>query len=89
LAKVRADFARAARRALSARFDMLELHCAHGFPLNSFLSPLINKRSDEYGGGLVNRMRLSLEIARYLREIWPEDKPLFVRISAVDCSREG
>jgi 2,4-dienoyl-CoA reductase-like NADH-dependent reductase (Old Yellow Enzyme family) len=89
LAKVRADFARAARQALSARFDVLELHCAHGFPLNSFLSPLTNKRSDEYGGSLANPMRLSLEIVRDLRKIWPEDKPPFVRISAVDGSREG
>ncbi|MGV8951268.1 MAG: hypothetical protein ACOH2M_09220 [Cypionkella sp.] len=86
---MRADFAGAARQALNARFDVLELHSVHGFPLNSFLSPLTNKRSDEYGGSLANRMRLSLEIARDLREIWPEDKPLFVRISAVDGSREG
>lgn len=89
LAKVRSDFANAARRALTAGFDVLELHCAHGFLLNSFLSPLTNKRTDEFGGSLANRMRLPLEIARELREIWPEDKPLFVRISAVDGSREG
>jgi 2,4-dienoyl-CoA reductase-like NADH-dependent reductase (Old Yellow Enzyme family) len=89
LAKVRADFANAARRALKAGFDVIEIHCAHGFLLNSFLSPLSNKRTDEYGGSLENRMRLPLEIARELRAIWPEDKPLFVRISAVDGSREG
>lgn len=89
LAKVRSDFAGAARRALATGFDVLELHSAHGFLLNSFLSPLTNKRTDEYGGSLANRMRLPLEIARELREIWPEDKPLFVRISAVDGSREG
>jgi 2,4-dienoyl-CoA reductase-like NADH-dependent reductase (Old Yellow Enzyme family) len=89
LAKVRADFENAARRALKAGFDVIEIHCAHGFLLNSFLSPLSNKRTDEYGGTLENRMRLPLEIARELRAIWPEDKPLFVRISAVDGSREG
>ncbi|MGR9372428.1 NADH:flavin oxidoreductase/NADH oxidase [Rhizobium leguminosarum] len=89
LAKVRADFANAARRALKAGFDVIEIHCAHGFLLNSFLSPLSNKRTDEYGGSLENRMRLPLEIARELRAIWPEDKPLFVRISAVDGDREG
>lgn len=89
MAKVRSDFANAARQALRAGFDVLELHCAHGFLLNSFLSPLTNKRTDEYGGTFVNRIRLPLEIARELREIWPEDKPLFVRISAVDGSREG
>ena len=89
MAKVRADFAKAARRALNAGFDVLELHCAHGFLLNSFLSPLTNKRTDDYGGSLANRMRLPLEIARDLREIWPADKPLFVRISAVDGNRDG
>jgi 2,4-dienoyl-CoA reductase-like NADH-dependent reductase (Old Yellow Enzyme family) len=89
IAKVRSDFADAARRALRAGFDVLEIHCAHGFLLNSFLSPLTNKRTDNYGGSRENRMRLPLEIARDLRSIWPEDKPLFVRISAVDGSREG
>jgi len=89
LVKVRRDFANAARRALKAGFDVLEIHCAHGFLLNSFLSPLTNERSDAYGGSIENRMRLPLEIARELRTIWPEDKPLFVRISAVDGSRAG
>jgi len=89
IAKVRSDFADAARRALTAGFEVLEIHCAHGFLLNTFLSPLTNRRSDDYGGSLVNRMRLPLEIACELRAIWPEDKPLFVRISAVDGSREG
>lgn len=89
IAKVRADFVAAAHRALKAGFDVLEIHCAHGFLLNSFLSPLSNKRSDSYGGSLENRMRLPLEIARDLRAIWPQDKPLFVRISAVDGSRKG
>lgn len=89
IAKVRADFAAAARRALRAGFEVLELHCAHGFLLNAFMSPLTNDRTDAYGGGFENRIRLPLEIVRELREIWPQDKPLFVRISAVDGSRDG
>jgi 2,4-dienoyl-CoA reductase-like NADH-dependent reductase (Old Yellow Enzyme family) len=89
LAQLRADFAAAARRALQAGFEVLELHCAHGYLLNSFLSPLTNLRTDEYGGDLQGRMRLPLEIVRELRAIWPADKPLFVRISAVDGSRTG
>lgn len=89
LAKVRADFSAAARRALTAGFEILELHCAHGYLLNSFLSSLTNKRTDRYGGDLEGRMRLPLEIAKDLRAIWPSDKPLFVRISAVDGSRSG
>lgn len=89
IAKVRSGFAAAARRALTAGFEVLELHGAHGYLLNSFLSPLTNRRTDAYGGDLRNRMRLPLEIAGELRSIWPEDKPLFVRISAVDGSRDG
>jgi len=89
IAKVRADFVAAAQRAHRAGFDVLELHCAHGFLLNAFLSPLTNDRRDEYGGCFENRIRLPLEIARELRAIWPQDKPLFVRISAVDGSRNG
>lgn len=89
IAKVRADFAAAARRALAAGFDVVEIHAAHGFLLNAFLSPLTNTRTDAYGGSLENRMRLPLEIARDLRAIWPDDKPLFVRISAVDGSHDG
>lgn len=87
--KLRGDFAAATRRALKAGFEVLELHCAHGFLLNSFLSPLTNLRTDEYGGDLQGRMRLPLEIARELRAIWPADKPMFVRISAVDGTRDG
>ncbi|XXF79295.1 NADH:flavin oxidoreductase/NADH oxidase [Myxococcaceae bacterium GXIMD 01537] len=89
IAQVRADFVAAARRALKAGFEVLELHCAHGYLLNSFLSPLTNLRTDAYGGDLKGRMRLPLEIARELRSVWPEDKPLFVRVSAVDGSRAG
>lgn len=68
---------------------MLELHYAHGFLLNAFLSPLTNDRTDEYGGSFENRIRLPLEIAREVREVWPQDKPLFVRLSAVDGSSSG
>jgi 2,4-dienoyl-CoA reductase-like NADH-dependent reductase (Old Yellow Enzyme family) len=89
IAQIRLDFAAAARRALKAGFDVLELHCAHGFLLSAFMSPLTNDRADQYGGSFENRIRLPLEIARDLRAIWPEDKPLFVRISAVDGSRDG
>lgn len=89
IAKVRADFAAAARRALQAGFEVLELHYAHGFLLNAFLSPLTNDRTDEYGGSFENRIRLALEIARDVRAIWPQDKPLFVRLSAVNGSGTG
>ena len=89
IVKVRADFVAAARRALEAGFDVLELHYAHGFLLNAFLSPLTNDRSDEYGGSFENRIRLPLAIAREVRAVWPQDKPLFVRLSAVDGSSSG
>ena len=89
IGKVRSDFVASARRALRAGFDVLELHYAHGFLLNAFLSPLTNDRTDEYGGSFENRIRLPLEIARQVREIWPQDKPLFVRLSAVDGSSNG
>ncbi|BEU28465.1 NADH:flavin oxidoreductase/NADH oxidase [Paraburkholderia sp. 22B1P] len=86
---VKAAFLSAARRALAAGFDVIELHCAHGYLLNSFLSPLTNKRNDQYGGNLDGRMRLPLEIAQDLRDFWPQDKPFFVRVSAVDGIRTG
>lgn len=89
LERIRRSFADTARRACQAGFDVLEMHAAHGYLLNSFLSPMTNLRTDNYGGSFENRMRLPLEIARELRTIWPEDKPLFVRISAVDGSRDG
>ena len=89
IAKVRADFVASARRAQQAGFDVLELHYAHGFLLNAFLSPLTNDRTDEYGGSFENRIRLPLEIAREVRAVWPQDKPLFVRLSAVDGSSNG
>jgi 2,4-dienoyl-CoA reductase-like NADH-dependent reductase (Old Yellow Enzyme family) len=83
------QFMAATRRALEAGFEMLELHCAHGYLLNSFLSPLSNQREDEYGGSLENRCRLALRLARAMREFWPQDKPMFVRISATDWVEGG
>jgi len=78
------DWCAAARRAAEAGFDVLELHFAHGYLLHAFLSPLTNQRGDDYGGPLENRMRLPLRIARAVREAFPEDRPVLVRISAVD-----
>lgn len=89
LARIKQAFVDAAKRAHAAGFDVIELHCAHGYLLNSFLSPLTNQRSDAYGGTLENRMRLPLEIAQALRDFWPQEKPMFVRISAVDSSKQG
>lgn len=74
----------AAKRAGHAGFDVLELHSAHGYLGHEFLSPLVNKRTDAYGGDLSGRMRFTLEIAETLRAAWPDDKPLFTRISSVD-----
>lgn len=82
-------FTDAARRALAAGFDWLELHCAHGYLLSSFLSPLSNRRTDAYGGTLENRMRYPLDVFIALRTIWPTDKPLSVRISAHDWAPGG
>lgn len=74
----------AAQRALQAGFDVVEIHGAHGYLLHQFLSPLANQRTDEYGGSLNNRMRLSIEIVQEVRRHWPSDRPLFFRCSAVD-----
>src|SRR6476659_9625216 len=82
--KVIADFVQAAERGQRAGFDMLELHCAHGYLLASFISPLTNRRTDEYGGSLENRLRFPLEVFGALREAWPADRPMSVRISAND-----
>jgi len=79
----------ATKRALEAEFDMLELHCAHGDLMSSFISPLSNHRTDEYGGPLENRMRLPLEVFRAIRAIWPDERPISVRISAVDWEEGG
>lgn len=86
---VREQFVAAARRGASAGFDLLELHCAHGYLLSSFLCPLTNRRTDEYGGTLENRLRYPLEVFRALRAIWPETKPMTVRISAHDWAPGG
>ncbi len=81
---VLAQFASAARRSLDAGFQIAEIHMAHGYLLHEFLSPLSNHRNDEYGGGLRNRMRFPLEVAEIVRNTWPADLPLFVRISVTD-----
>jgi anthraniloyl-CoA monooxygenase len=82
--RVRDDFVAAAQRAAAAGFDWLELHCAHGYLLSAFISPLTNRRSDDYGGPLANRLRYPLEVFTALREAWPVDRPMSVRISAHD-----
>ena len=87
--QVRDDFVRAARRAQRAGFDMLELHCGHGYLLASFISPLTNLRTDAYGGSLENRLRYPLEIFTALRDAWPIEKPISVRISATDWKEGG
>ncbi|RIY03473.1 bifunctional salicylyl-CoA 5-hydroxylase/oxidoreductase [Aureimonas flava] len=87
--RVLADFVAAARRAADAGVDWLELHCAHGYLLSSFLSPLTNRRDDEYGGSHENRARYPLEVFRAVREAWPEDRPISVRLSAHDWFQGG
>jgi anthraniloyl-CoA monooxygenase len=82
--RVRDEFVAAVRMGLEAGFDMVELHAAHGYLLSSFITPLTNKRADEYGGSLENRLRFPLEIFRAMRKAWPADKPMSVRISAND-----
>jgi 2,4-dienoyl-CoA reductase-like NADH-dependent reductase (Old Yellow Enzyme family) len=79
----------AARRALDAGFDILEVHAAHGYLLNEFLSPLANFRDDAYGGDLAGRMRFPLAVVETVRAVWPKSRPLFVRISAVDGPENG
>ena len=87
--QVAADFVRATRMADEAGFDLLELHLAHGYLLASFISPLTNRRTDEYGGTLARRMRYPLEIVSRVRAEWPAGKPLSVRISATDWAPGG
>jgi anthraniloyl-CoA monooxygenase len=87
--EVKADFVAAAHRSEEAGFDMLELHCAHGYLLASFISPLINHRTDEYGGSLENRLRYPLEVFEAIRDVWPREKPMSVRISATDWKEGG
>ncbi|MFZ6640655.1 bifunctional salicylyl-CoA 5-hydroxylase/oxidoreductase [Undibacterium sp. TC4M20W] len=82
--RIQDDFVQATRAATEAGFDWLELHCAHGYLLSSFISPLTNQREDEYGGSLENRCRYPLEVFAAIRAVWPADKPISVRISAHD-----
>ena len=83
------QFRTAALRALAAGFRIVEIHMAHGYLLHQFLSPLANRREDEYGGSLENRLRFPLRIVRAVREAWPENLPLFVRISCTDWVKDG
>jgi anthraniloyl-CoA monooxygenase len=87
--RVRDEFFAATVMAERAGFDMLELHCAHGYLLSSFITPLTNTRTDEYGGSLANRMRYPLEVFRAVRAVWPAHKPISVRISASDWVGEA
>ncbi len=89
LEKVRADFVSATQRSLAAGFQVIELHAAHGYLLHQFLSPLSNQRTDEYGGSFENRIRLLLEIIERVQTVWPQDLPLFVRISATEWTEGG
>jgi 2,4-dienoyl-CoA reductase-like NADH-dependent reductase (Old Yellow Enzyme family) len=89
MVEVREAFVAGAQRALTAGFEVAEVHTAHGYLLNEFLSPLTNLREDQYGGSLENRMRFPLEVVEAVRAAWPEDLPLVVRVSAVDASRDG
>jgi 2,4-dienoyl-CoA reductase-like NADH-dependent reductase (Old Yellow Enzyme family) len=84
IARIVHAFRAAAARALAAGVDVLEVHGAHGYLVHSFLSPVSNTRSDEYGGDLAGRMRFGLEVVRAVREVWPNDKPLFYRTSSID-----
>ncbi len=81
---IKADFVAATRRAAAAGFDWLEFHCAHGYLMSSFISPLTNLRKDEYGGSVTNRCRYPVEVFSAMRAVWPEDRPMSVRISATD-----
>ena len=83
------DFKKAAGRALEAGFMVVEIHAAHGYLLNEFLSPVSNHRTDEYGGRFENRIRLLLEVIEAVRSVWPDELPLFVRISATDWIEGG
>ena len=87
--RVKADFVAATKRGVEIGFDIIELHCAHGYLLSSFLSPLTNHRSDEYGGSHENNARYPLEVFRAIREVWPQDKPISVRLSCHDWTDGG
>jgi anthraniloyl-CoA monooxygenase len=87
--RVKADFVAATKRGIEVGFDILELHCAHGYLLSSFLSPLTNHRTDEYGGSHENNARYPLEVFRAIRAVWPQDKPISVRLSCHDWTEGG
>lgn len=89
LDEVKQQFARAARMGAESGFDMLELHCAHGYLLSSFITPLANQRKDEYGGPLENRLRYPVEVLQAMRAVWPKERPISVRISATDWAPGG
>jgi anthraniloyl-CoA monooxygenase len=86
---VRDQFVLATRMGADAGFDMIELHCAHGYLMSSFITPVSNKRRDEYGGSLENRMRFPLEVLAAMRAAWPADRPMSVRVSATDWTDDG
>jgi len=86
---VRDEFARATEMAIESGFDMVELHCAHGYLLSSFITPLANQRTDDYGGSLENRLRFPLEVFTAMRAAWPSERPMSVRISATDWVEGG
>ena len=89
MAEVIVAFREAAKRALDAGFDVVEVHAAHGYLLHEFLSPLSNHRTDDYGGSLANRMRFPMEVIETVRAVWPASKPLFLRLSSVDWVEGG
>ncbi len=89
LERVKAAFVASTRRALRLGFDAIEVHGAHGYLLHEFLSPLTNVRDDEYGGSRENRLRYPMEVFRAMRAVWPDDRPLGVRLSAVDWAEGG
>ena len=87
--RVRDQFVAAARMGVEAGFDMLELHCAHGYLMSAFITPLSNRRTDEYGGSIANRVRFPVEVFRAMRAVWPADRPMSVRVSATDWVEGG
>ncbi len=87
--KVKNDYAAATRRAEKAGYDVVEIHAAHGYLFHQFYSPLANNRTDQYGGSFENRIRFLLEVTKAVRKEWPDEKPLFVRISATDWTEGG
>jgi 2,4-dienoyl-CoA reductase-like NADH-dependent reductase (Old Yellow Enzyme family) len=89
IAEIVGAFRAAARRARTAGFDIIEIHAAHGYLIHEFLSPLVNTRTDEYGASFDNRVRLCLEVVDAVRSVWPEQMPLFVRISSTDWKEGG